>query len=51
MIAKLRAAAAAIDGGVEEVLMVDGREPETLAALLDAPTGGPTPLPGTRMVA
>jgi acetylglutamate kinase len=51
MIAKLRAAAAAIDGGVEEVLMVDGREPETLAALLYAPTGGRTPLPGTRMVA
>lgn len=51
MIAKLRACTAAIDGGVDEVLMVDGREPETLAALLDAPTGGQTPLPGTRMVA
>ena len=51
MIAKLRACTAALDGGVEEVLMVDGREPDGLAALLDAPTGGRTPLPGTRMVA
>jgi acetylglutamate kinase len=51
MVAKLRAGAAALDGGVDEVLMVDGREPDTLAALLDAPTGGRTPLPGTRMVA
>ena len=51
MISKLRACTAALDGGVEEVLMVDGREPDGLAALLDAPTGGRTPLPGTRMVA
>jgi acetylglutamate kinase len=51
MVAKLRACAAALAGGVEEVVMVDGREASTLAALLDAPTGGRMSLPGTRMVA
>jgi acetylglutamate kinase len=51
MIAKLRACTAALDGGVEEVLMVDGREATTLATILDAPAGSRKPLPGTRMVA
>jgi acetylglutamate kinase len=51
MVAKLRACVAALDAGVEEVLMVDGREASTLAALLEAPVGGRTSLPGTRMVA
>jgi acetylglutamate kinase len=51
MIAKLRACAAALAAGVDEVLLVDGREASTLASLLDAPVGGTTPLPGTRMVA
>ena len=51
MVAKLRACTAALDGGVEEVLMVDGREATMLAALLDAPAGSTMTLPGTRMVA
>jgi acetylglutamate kinase len=51
MVAKLRACIAALDGGVEEVLLVDGREATTLAALLDAPAGSRVALPGTRMVA
>lgn len=51
MIAKLRACTAALAAGVGEVVLVDGREPATLASILDAPEGDTTPLPGTRMVA
>jgi acetylglutamate kinase len=51
MIAKLRASMAALAAGVEEVVLVDGREPQTLASLLEAPSGDKTSLPGTRMVA
>ena len=39
MIAKLRASMAALAAGVEEVVLVDGREPATLASLLEAPSG------------
>jgi acetylglutamate kinase len=48
MVAKLMACRDAIVGGVAEVLMIDGREAETLRAVLD---GSASPLPGTRMVA
>lgn len=51
MIAKLRACIAALTAGVEEIVLVDGREASTLAALLETSSGGHTPLPGTRMVA
>jgi acetylglutamate kinase len=48
MIAKLTACREAIEGGVEEVVMVDGREDSTLTAALGEWHAG---LPGTRMVA
>lgn len=51
MIAKLRAATAALAAGVEEVVLVDGREAATLAAVLEQPSGASDALPGTRMVA
>jgi acetylglutamate kinase len=51
MIAKLRASMAALAGGVEEVVLVDGRDAPTLASLLEARSGDQTSLPGTRMVA
>lgn len=51
MIAKLRASLAALAAGVEEVVLVDGRDAEALASLLEAPSGNLTSLPGTRMVA
>lgn len=51
MIAKLRASMAALAAGVEEVLLVDGREAQTLATVLEAPSGDTSSLPGTRMVA
>jgi acetylglutamate kinase len=48
MIAKLTACRDAIDGGVDEVLMVDGRQGAVLARALEGSRGD---LPGTRMVA
>lgn len=51
MIAKLRASIAALAAGVEQVVLVDGRDAQTLASLLEAPSGDRTSLPGTRMVA
>ena len=51
MIAKLRASMAALAAGVKEVVLVDGRDAQTLASLLGAPSGDVTSLPGTRMVA
>ena len=51
MIAKLRASMAALAAGVEEVVLVDGREAQTLASLLEAPPGDRRSVPGTRMVA
>ncbi|MBK5297112.1 MAG: acetylglutamate kinase [Vicinamibacteria bacterium] len=51
MIAKLKASIAALAAGVEEVVLVDGRDAQTLASLLEAPSGDRMSLPGTRMVA
>jgi acetylglutamate kinase len=51
MIAKLRAAAAALAAGVGDVVLVDGRDAATLASLLDAQAGDTSMVPGTRMVA
>ena len=51
MIAKLRASMAALAAGVEEVVLVDGRDAQTLASLLEARAGDQSLLPGTRMVA
>ena len=51
MIAKLRAAMGALAAGVEEVVLVDGRDAGILASLVDARTGRGVTLPGTRMVA
>ena len=51
MIAKLRASMAALAAGVEEVVLVDGRDAQTLASLLEAPPGDRRSVPGTRMVA
>ena len=52
MIAKLRASMAALAAGVEEVVLVDGRDAQTLASLLEAPAWRPRrSVPGTRMVA
>jgi acetylglutamate kinase len=48
MIAKLTACREAINGGVEEVLMVDGRHGAVLARALE---GSQSDLPATRMVA
>ncbi|PYR62154.1 MAG: hypothetical protein DMF85_00475 [Acidobacteria bacterium] len=48
MVAKLIACRDALDAGVGEVLLVDGREPATLQSVLD---GSAAELPGTRMVA
>ena len=48
MIAKLTACREAINGGVEEVLMVDGRQGAVLARALE---GSQADLPATRMVA
>jgi acetylglutamate kinase len=48
MVAKLMACGEAIGGGVAEVLMVDGREAETLRAALEGSGSGQG---GTRMVA
>lgn len=49
MIAKLRACSDALAAGVDEVVLVDGREAGTLASLLRADPAAT--LPGTRMVA
>ncbi len=51
MIAKLRASMAALSAGVDEVLLVDGRDAGMLASLLDALPDDTMSLPGTRMVA
>lgn len=51
MIAKLRASIAALAAGVEEVVLMDGRDVSTLASLLEAPSGDRTAVPGTRVVA
>jgi acetylglutamate kinase len=48
MIAKLTACREAINGGVEEVLMVDGRHGAVVARALE---GSQADLPATRMVA
>ncbi len=51
MIAKLRAAMAALTAGVEEVMLVDGRDAGLLASLVERRPGSDVTLPGTRMVA
>lgn len=51
MIAKLRAALDALAAGVDEVMLVDGREAAVLASLLDARRPDDESWPGTRMVA
>lgn len=51
MIAKLRASMAALAAGVEEVVLVDGRDAQALASVLEAPSGDHAVVPGTRMVA
>ena len=51
MIAKLRASIAALAAGVEDVVLVDGRDARALASLLEARSGDRTSVPGTRMVA
>ena len=51
MIAKLRAAMAALAAGVEEVMLVDGRDAARLASLVERRPGSDVTLPGTRMVA
>ena len=51
MIAKLRASIAALAAGVEDVVLVDGRDAKALASILEARSGDRTSLPGTRMVA
>lgn len=51
MIAKLKASIAALGAGVEQVVLVDGRDARTLASLLESAAGDDTSLPGTRMVA
>jgi acetylglutamate kinase len=51
MIAKLRAAVGALAAGVDDVVLVDGREAAVLAPLLDARGDGHGSWPGTRMVA
>lgn len=48
MVAKLRACSDALAGGVQEIVLVDGREPAVLEAAL---TASPAALPATRMVA
>jgi acetylglutamate kinase len=48
MVAKLRACQQAIAGGVEEIVLVDGREPTTIAAALGRSAAGP--LAATRIV-
>lgn len=48
MVAKLRACREALAGGVQEIVLVDGREPAVLEAAL---TASPAALPATRMVA
>ena len=51
MIAKLRAAMWALAAGVEDVVLVDGRDASLLASLVDGRPGRDVTLPGTRMVA
>ena len=51
MIAKLRACCEALAAGVRDVVLVDGREANTIASLLSAATAGSDDLPATRMVA
>lgn len=51
MIAKLKASMAALTAGVEQVVLVDGRDARTLASLLESAAGDDQSLPGTRMVA
>ena len=50
MIAKLRACRDALDAGVNEVVLVDGRDAATVAAVLDSREAAEA-LPATRMVA
>ena len=51
MIAKLRAAIGALAAGVDDVMLVDGRDAGVLGPLLDARSDGNGSWPGTRMVA
>lgn len=50
MVAKLRACREALDAGVTDVVLVDGREPAAIAAALDSRDAAGS-LPATRMVA
>ncbi len=50
MIAKLRACRDALDAGVSEIVLVDGRDAATVAAVLESREAAAT-LPATRMVA